>query len=370
MLKVGITGQSGFIGTHLYNYLGLQKEIKRIFFKDEYFQNEKVFDNFVKQCDVIVHLAAMNRHHSPQVIYNTNIELVNRLIASLGRTKSKAHIVISSSTQENRDNLYGKSKKKSRELLIGWNQKSLGNFTGLVIPNVFGPFGNPHYNSFIATFSHCIANNENPIIETDAKIGLIYVQNVVQKIYEIIQEKEYKNEYKIDPMVTLKVSEVLNRLNEFNEQYVHGGIFPHFHNHFDLCLFNTFRSYLSKDYFPRKFMVHTDERGCFVETVKTFGQGQFSFSTTKPEITRGNHFHIRKVERFAVIKGRAIIQLRKIGTNEVINYKLDGREPSYVDMPIWYTHNIINVGNEELVTLFWINEFFDPKDSDTYYEKV
>ena len=370
IMKIGITGQSGFIGTHLYNYLVTRENVERIPYKDEFFENNAVFDNFVKKCDVIVHLAAMNRHGEKGVIYKTNIELTKKLIASLERTKSKAHILISSSTQEDRDNEYGKSKKKARELLVEWSTKNNGKFTGLVIPNVFGPFGIPFYNSFIATFSHLIVNKKEPTIEIDAEIDLIYVQDLIQKIYEIIKNKEYKNEYRINHIAIAKVTKVLNKLNEYNLQYVKNGIFPKLDNYFELCLFNTFRSYLPKEYFPIKFKMHSDERGSFVETVKAKGQGQFSFSTTKPGITRGNHFHLRRIERFAVVKGKARIQLRKISTDEVINYELSGEKPAYVDMPVWYTHNITNIGDEELVTLFWINEFFDQEDPDTYYEKV
>jgi UDP-2-acetamido-2,6-beta-L-arabino-hexul-4-ose reductase len=122
--------------------------------------------------------------------------------------------------------------------------------------------------------------------------------------------------------------------------------------------------------YPVKLTMNTDDRGTFVETIKSGLGGQVSFSTTKPGITRGNHFHTRKIERFAVIKGKARIQLRRIGTDKVMNFELDGNEPAYVDMPIWYTHNITNVGNEELYTIFWINEFFDPNDMDTFFEKV
>lgn len=369
-LRVGITGQSGFIGTHLYNFLGLQKKIDRIDFKDEYFLSEEALDCFVSQCDVIVHLAALNRHNDPQVIYDTNVGLVKKLIDSLNRTNSKAHVLMSSSTQETKENLYGKSKRIGRELFIKWAKDSKGNFTGLVIPNVFGPFGNPNYNSFIATFSHRIINNEKPEIQVDADINLIYVQDLVKRIYEIIINKDYSEKLFIDHIATAKVSDVLDKLYEYKKMYVDDGIFPELKNYFDVCLFNTFRSYLPKEYFPRKLKQNTDERGSFVETVKSLGKGQFSFSNTKPGITRGNHFHLRKVERFAVIKGKALIQLRKIGTNEIINYELNGDEPGYVDMPVWYTHNISNIGNEELVTLFWINEFFDPEDPDTYYEKV
>jgi len=125
-----------------------------------------------------------------------------------------------------------------------------------------------------------------------------------------------------------------------------------------------------ENHYPVKLKKNTDDRGTFVETIKSGLGGQVSFSTTKPGITRGNHFHTRKIERFAVIKGKAQIQLRRIGTDKVMNFELDGNEPSYVDMPIWYTHNITNVGNEELYTIFWINEFFDPNDPDTFFENV
>ncbi|MNV80963.1 hypothetical protein D3C71_1745980 [compost metagenome] len=142
-------------------------------------------------------------------------------------------------------------------------------------------------------------------------------------------------------------------------------------NKFELNLFNTFRCFINLEkHYPVKFIKHTDPRGAFVEVIRLNIGGQVSFSTTVPGITRGNHYHTRKIERFAVIKGKALIQLRRIGSDEVLNFYLDGEEPSYVDMPIWYTHNIKNIGEEELYTNFWINEFFDPKDPDTYFENV
>jgi len=154
------------------------------------------------------------------------------------------------------------------------------------------------------------------------------------------------------------------------DTYVVNGIFPALDDWFEVCLFNTFRSYLPKEHFPVKYNKHSDQRGIYVETMKFNSKGQVSFSTTLPGITRGNHFHTRKVERFAVIQGNASIKLRKYGTDEVIEYILNGDEPAYVDIPIWYTHNITNIGDNELLTMFWINEFYEPDDPDTYYEPV
>lgn len=377
MLKVGITGQSGFVGWHLYHTLSLEENIELVPFQKEFFSQQDDLRLFVSKCDVIVHLAAMNRHPDPEVIYNTNIDLVKSLIDACKAVESTPHILFSSSTQEERDNHYGESKKIGRELLTNWAETQGARFTSLTIPNVFGPFGKPEYNSVVATFCHKIARQETPKIIKDGEIGLIYINRLVDRIITaIIGEREGEKlgsgSIKIDipPQYFIKVSELLNTLQNFRSRYMEAGVFPDLTDPFKLDLFNTFRCYIPADHYPVLYTQHTDNRGSFVEIARTETSGQFSFSTTVPGITRGNHFHTRKAERFAVIKGKATIALRKKGTDEVITYHLDGSNPAYVDMPIWYTHNITNVGDEELVTLFWINEPFDPEDADTYFEEV
>lgn len=371
-MKTGITGQNGFIGTHLYNTLGLfPNEFERVDFQKDFFENENKLDEFVGQCDVIVHLAAKNRHNDPQVIYETNITLVKKLIASLERTKSNAHVLFSSSTQEERDNLYGKSKKEGRELMAEWAKRSGGKFTGMVIPNVFGPFGHPNYNSVVATFCYKLSHDDTPKIDVDGELKLIYVGELVNAFIEEIRRGEGKDEAVIPFTSESKVSEILALLESYKTEYQDKGIIPQLNNRFEINLFNTFRCYMDiENYFPRKFKQNIDPRGAFVEVIRLNVGGQVSFSTTVPGITRGNHFHTRKIERFAVIKGKALIQLRQIGTDKVLNFHLDGNEPAYVDMPVWYTHNIKNTGEEELYTIFWINEFFDLNDSDTFFESV
>jgi UDP-2-acetamido-2,6-beta-L-arabino-hexul-4-ose reductase len=371
MKKIGITGQNGFVGMHLYNTLGLSPEdFERIDFKKEYFQNQDDLDRFVKQCDVIVHLAAINRNESEQFIYETNIGLAQKLVDSLKRTASKAHLIFSSSTQEERDNLYGKSKKVGREILAYWAEENDGKITGLFIPNVFGAFGKPFYNSFIATFCHQLTHGETPMIAVDGEVKLIYVQELVDIIISEIRKGNSNAEFLIEPTVTKGVSEVLALLNDFKTKYFEGGEIPVINNSFEHNLFNTYRSYINyKTHYPVKLTQNADPRGTFVELIRLGIGGQCSFSTTFPGITRGNHYHTRKIERFAVIKGKALIQLRKIDSNEVLDFYLDGNEPAYVDIPIWYTHNIKNIGEEELFTIFWINEAFNPEDSDTYFLK-
>lgn len=371
-IKVGITGQEGFVGQHLSLQLRLFPELYEIIaFQRGFFEDEKRLEQFVAECDTIVHLAALNRHNDPDTIYRTNIELVEKLVRALKATDSKAHVLFSSSSQEEQDNLYGKSKKEGRELFANWAKEADSLFTGLVIPNVFGAFGNPYYNSFIATFSHQLTHGEEPKIAQDGVVRLIYVQDLVKQMIEIIRERNSADLLKIAFTDEKKVSEVLAMLSNYKEKYLLKGIIPELNNAFEVNLFNTFRSYIDhKNRFPVHYVQHTDPRGAFVEVIRLEVGGQVSFSTTVPGVTRGNHYHSRKIERFSVIKGKALIQLRKIGTYDVMDFYLDGSEPSYVDMPIWYTHNIKNIGEEELYTVFWINEFYNEDDPDTYFEAV
>lgn len=372
MIKVGITGQAGFIGTHLYNFLRLKsEEIELINFDDNYFTDRGVLKEWVSTCDVIVHMAAMNRHSDPQVIYETNIGLVKELIYALECVNKKAHIIFSSSIQEEKDNLYGKSKKEGRELFIQWSRKNCGFFTGMLIPNVFGPFGSPFYNSVIATFCHQLTHGEIPIIDIDSQLNLIYVGELVEEIHRIIKYRKIDERLRIQHTSECKVSDILNHLQRFKIEHFEKGIFPYLNSKFEVNLFNTFRSYYDiPKYYPVNLSQKADNRGSFVETIKSGSGGQISFSITYPGITRGNHYHTRKIERFAVIKGEARIQLRKIGSAEVLDFYLSDEKPAYVDMPVWYTHNITNIGNDDLYTIFWINEFFDPADPDTFFEIV
>lgn len=379
MIRIGITGQSGFIGTHLYNTLALfPNEIVRIPFKKNCFSDDIKLKEFVQNCDVIVHLAALNRHSEPETIYQTNLQLVKQLITACETTDSKPHILFSSSTQEERDNLYGKSKKDGRILFEQWSDRNNTLFTGLIIPNVYGPFGHPYYNSVVATFCHQLTHKEEPKIDVDGELKLIYVSELVSQIIDIIKkknaiapDKRVRQEIKLQHTDEIQVSKLLELLADYKSNYFEKGEIPSLDTSFHRNLFNTFLCYIDHaSFFPFRLKLNTDVRGSFVETIKLKTGGQVSFSTTVPEITRGNHFHTRKVERFVVIKGKARIELRRIGTDKILSFELDGKEPSFVDMPVWYSHNITNIGEEELYTIFWINEHYDSNDADTYFEKV
>ena len=372
MIKIGISGKSGFIAKHLINNLNLKlNKFKILEFKREYFNDDEKLDDFLINCDFFIHLAAINRHDSEQHLYVENIRLVDKIINSLERTNSKPNIILSSSTQENRDNLYGKSKRICRLRLESFCLEKNINFNGLIIPNVFGPFGKPFYNSVIATFCHQLTNNLEPKIEIDSEIKLIYIDKLIKSIIDIIDLDSNYISKVIEPEICISVSQILKKLLLYREIYFERGEIPELNSEFDLNLFNTYRSYINHEtYFPRSYVQHKDDRGNFTELVRTKLGGQISFSTTYKNITRGNHFHTRKIERFSVIKGNAEINIKNLNDNKKTSFIVSGDNPVYIDMPIWYSHNIKNIGNEELLTVFWINEPYNPESPDTYFEKV
>lgn len=244
MLKVGITGQSGFIGTHLFNFLSTKKEeLQLIPFDDSYFQDIDILKSWVTKCDAIVHLAAMNRHEDQVVIYNTNINLVKKLIRALELSNKTPHLLFSSSSQESRDNSYGKSKKEGRELFINWARKNIALFTGMVIPNVFGPFGQPFYNSVVATFCYQLTHSEKPRIDVDGRLKLIYVMELAEVIYRIIIERISGDEFHVLHSYEKNVSDILKLLEGYKLTYLENGITPILNDQFEVNLFNTFLSF-------------------------------------------------------------------------------------------------------------------------------
>lgn len=369
-LKVGITGMAGFVGSHLRDNLKPQKDIEVLPFEDGYYQNPEIFIDFAKKADVIVHLAGVNRDE-PQVVYQKNIELMEKLLEYVDASGNKPYILFSSSTQIEKDNEYGKAKKRGMELLEQWVSKNNASAVSMVVPNVFGDSGRPFYNSVVATFCYQLTHGQTPTILKDGQMTMIYINDLVSDIIKLIKDRKagYRVEY-IKPRAEIKVSQVLELLNKFKDFYFGKGMVPAVDGDFERDLYNTFITYMDEADWQRNLKMNTDQRGSFIEVFKLENGGQVSFSTTKPGITRGNHYHIRKNEKFCVVSGQASIKLRRVGTTKVIEYKVSGDKPAWVEMPIYYTHNITNTGNSELLTLFWINEHFNPDDPDTFFEEV
>lgn len=369
-LKVGITGMAGFVGSHLRDGLKQRCDFEILPFEDNYYQNSKAFIDFAKNADVIVHLAGVNRD-LPEVVYQKNIELMEKLLEFIDAAGTRPYILFSSSTQIEKDNEYGRAKKRAMELLQDWTEKKNASAVSMIVPNVFGDGGRPFYNSVVATFCYQITHNEQPTIIQDSKISMIYVNDLVDEICNLIKNRKDGHCIQIiKPRVEIKVSEMLAMLNKFKDFYYNTGMVPEIRSDFERDLYGIFITYMNTSDWQRMLKLNTDNRGSFVEVFKFEKSGQVSFSTTKPGISRGNHYHIRKNEKFCVLSGQASIKLRRIGTDKVIEYKVSGDQPSWVEMPIYYTHNITNIGDSELVTLFWINEQFNPTDPDTFYEEV
>lgn len=369
-MKLAVTGQDGFIGYHLYHNLKFSGSYKILDFKKSYFDDPIKLDNLISRIDVIIHLAGINRSKNKNDIFTKNMLLTEKLIDSFERTRYKGKLIFASSIKYNENNAYGKSKKKSSEMFFDSSNNLGFTFINLIIPNVYGPFCKPNYNSFIATFCHNSVNNIKNQIKEDNTVPLIYIDNLVSLINKKI-DLQKSEDILVKEDININVSRVKNIIEDFKEIYFINGNIPDLSNNFKINLFNTFHSYMDYNiHFPRKYNLANDERGSFTEIIRTLSKGQTSFSTTIANHVRGNHFHSRKIERFSVLDGEALINIRKVGTNKVFSFKLSGKVPCYIDMKVWHTHNIENIGDSKLITVFWINEFYDKDDPDTFFEKV
>ena len=366
MKRIGITGVGGLIGWHLHAYLYGQKNTHVVKADRPTFLSKEKLDHFVASSDVIVHLAGMNRGDE-KVVAETNIKLTNDLISAFRRTNSQPHIIFASSTHIYRDTAYGNSKRECTKFFRDWSENSGGLFTNLILPNVFGESGKPFHNSVVSTFCYQIANEDEPEIINDIEMEQLHAQDVAREILCIIYSSRTGD-------ITLKgvnitVTELLYKLKMFDNNY-RQYIIPDLTNKFDLYLFNTYRSYLFPDKYPVSAVLNKDERGSLFEAVKSLNGGQVFISTTKPGITRGNHYHISKLERFFVLSGQADIRIRKLFSRKFVTFKVNGLKPQYVDIPTLHTHDITNTGTDELITLFWSHEIYDPEYPDTYPETV
>jgi|3_EtaG_2_1085321.scaffolds.fasta_scaffold14917_2 UDP-2-acetamido-2,6-beta-L-arabino-hexul-4-ose reductase len=356
-MKIGITGGDGFIGYHTYYNLKYTTDWDVIKL-DRAFYNDKR----IKECDWIIHLTGINRGDENKV-YKGNIDLTQLLLDSV---KIGCNIIFSSSTQVELNNSYGDCKLECEQMIQNWCQQYGGKFYNLRIPNVFGPFCKPNYNSFVATFCHNLCNDKDIKITNDDTVNLIYVNDVVEEFKNCIEGKTQS--FKTTEMTVSDVSELLSY---FNDCYFEDGRIPNLNNDFDRNLFNTFISYIPDDKRLIKTELHSDDRGSLTELAKVdSSEGQVFFSTTNKGYVRGEHFHMRKFERFCVVDGKAVIRIRKMGSDKVCEYKVSGEDIKVIDMPVLHTHNLENVGQRQLTTVFWISEIYDDKNPDTFFEEI
>lgn len=368
---IAITGSMGFIGQHLTNYLSLINKKEFVPISRSSFDNLDELNNILSKCSKIIHLAGVNRHENEEFIYNENRRIISALKDAIKNLNRYPKFINISSIHEGSNSAFGRSKSDNRRDLENLYSETPDLLINLKVPNVFGPFCKPNYNSFIATFSYNLINNIDINIDDDKEIDLIYIDDLIQTIVKCL-ESDDKDQIKFN-VTPRSVSEVLITLSEMHLSYFIDGEIPNLNNSFELNLFNTYRSYIDySKFFPKNRTKHVDDRGYFAELLRLNSGGQVSISTSYPKIERGNHFHTRKIERFQILKGTALIQLRKVNNNKVIEVKLDSKNLDFIDIPIWHAHNIINTSkeNEELLMLFWISEHYNPETHDTYLMDV
>jgi UDP-2-acetamido-2,6-beta-L-arabino-hexul-4-ose reductase len=369
-VKIGITGANGFVAWHLRCYLhSLSDSVAevRLATRDT-FTDDNELDKFVDGLDFIVHLAGVNRASDAEIVLG-NVQPAEKLVETLERVAAKPVLLFSSSTHAvNPISKYGEAKKAISKLFQDWASRNKARCINLIIPHIFGEYGRPYYNSGVATFCNEIANGIEPLVNPDGQLELVHVQDLVELMLRLYQS-QHLGEFRVDG-VNISVPDIVDKVKQYKHLYLELGQFPDLKSSFDRALFNTFRSALTYDARKVSPKLHSDNRGWLVETFKANSGGQCFVSSTHSGITRGNHYHRRKVERFFVLTGKAEIKLRKLFTDEVISYQLDGESPSYVDIPTLHTHNITNIGDEELITLFWTDEFYDAEKPDTSYMDV
>lgn len=362
--RIAITGANGFLGWHT------RVALRELGIEAVPIKLGKEFDlahaiKAVTGAERVIHIAGINRA-SDDEIRKGNLLFADQLATAIRQAEDPpAAISYANSTQVSNDSSYGVAKARAGEVLGKVASEVDARFTNLELPNLFGEHGRPFYNAVTATFCHLLAKGESPTVQNDKELTLLHAQDAAdlligsQDPFEIATLSHHES-----------VSGLLGKLQKFSEIYENGEI-PDTSKKFNRDLFNTYRSHTTALRMPITLARHADARGSFFETIRTHGgTGQTSFSTTVPNITRGNHFHRRKIERFVVLSGRARISLRRLFTSDVVHFDVTGESPVAVDMPTMWTHNITNTGSEMLYTMFWTNDLFDPDTADTIPEVV
>lgn len=369
-MKILVTGAKGFIGKNLIAELKNQ-EYTDIFEYDIESTPEDL-DNYSKECEFVYHLAGVNRPKDQKEFFEGNYGFTSVLLNNLKKYNNRSPIMLASSIQAALDNPYGISKKAGEELLFDFGIET-GNKTMIYrFPNVFGKWCKPNYNSAVATFSYNIANNLPIVInDPDVVMNLVYIDDLVKELLNAL--KGYENRVDgfcyVEPVYRVKIKDIVDLLYSFKESRSNLTI-PSTSDSFTKKLYANYLSYLPKSQFAYDLKMNIDHRGSFSEFLKTSDRGQVSINICKPGITKGNHWHHTKNEKFLVVSGTGVIRLRKIDEDEILVYHVSGEKLQVIDIPPGYTHNIENLSNADMVTVMWVNEQYDSNRPDTYYMEV
>lgn len=363
--KIVVTGAKGFIGRHLMEALNRRPAVEVQGFDID--SSHEVLVEALKETDVVFHLAGVNRPERVEEYEEGNHLLTKKLCALLEEAGRTPLVVFSSSIQVELDNPYGKSKLRAEDALRDWSKRAGAGVAIFRLKNVFGKWCRPNYNSVVTTFCYNVARGlPISISDTGKKIELIYIDDVISAFLDCLDSPPHGCEYKdVSPSFIFSLGGLARQIEMFRDSR-NSLLLPDFSDPFLKRLYSTYISYLKKEDFAYNLIIREDARGELAEFLKQANFGQLFISRTKPGVTRGNHFHHTKVEKFLVIEGDAFIRFRRIDGDEIIEYRVSGREFKVVDIPPGYTHSIENVGAGELITIFWADEVFDRKVSDTY----
>lgn len=371
-MKVLITGANGFVGKNLCARLEYEDSVEILPF-DLDTEKEKL-EEYAKQCDFVFHLAGVNRPEDPEEFQRGNFGFTSELLECLEKYNNRCPVMLSSSIQAELDNPYGKSKKAGEELLQKYGKESGARILIYRFPNVFGKWCRPNYNSAVATFCHNIAHGLPVQVNgRDTKLNLIYIDDVVSELLRALENRENRDAdgyCHAGPAHEVTLGEIVDLLYSFRESRTSLMIPDMTEGSFSKKLYSTYLSYLPEDSFKYPLKMNVDMRGSFTEILRTADRGQFSVNISRPGIEKGNHWHNTKNEKFVVVSGKALIQFRKPDSEEIISYHVSGEQIEVVDIPVGYTHNIINEGDTNLVTFMWCNECFDAERPDTYFLQV
>jgi UDP-2-acetamido-2,6-beta-L-arabino-hexul-4-ose reductase len=371
-MKILVTGAKGFIGKNLVAELRNRKIYEILEFDKD--NSPEDLGSFAKECDLVFHLAGVNRPQSENEFTEGNLNFTKMLLNNLKQQGNKAPIIFSSSTQVALDNPYGKSKLAAEGTLANYSKEMNVPVSIYRFPSVFGKWCRPSYNSVVATFCHNIANNL-PIQITNPTtiLNLVYIDDVIGEFINLAQNPSSLSgctlKEKISPLYTLSLYHLSTLLESFRKTRENRCV-PDLSDTLTRKLYATYLSYLPIKEFSYPLKMNVDNRGSFAEFIRTSDRGQVSVNISKPGIVKGNHWHHTKNEKFLVVNGIGLIRFRKIGTTEIIEYHVSGEKLEVVDIPPGYTHNIENLGKTDMVTVMWASEEFDPEKPDTYFEEV
>ncbi|WP_041685359.1 polysaccharide biosynthesis C-terminal domain-containing protein [Renibacterium salmoninarum] len=364
MNTIALTGSNGFLGWHtraLAHSVGSTS--RRIEIGAEF----EISAAAIAMDDVesVIHIAGVNRGSDHEILEG-NVKFAQQLVSALKITTSKPkRLVFANSIQAGNGSVYGEAKAEAGRILRVAAEELGIDFVDVLLPNLFGEHGRPFYNSVVATFCQMLVDGRHPEVTEDRVLDLLHAQDAAEVLIGQVPVSAMS-----ELVAQRSVSELASALAEIAATYSRGTV-PAIADRFDRNLFNTYRSFLVGDKLPIQLDRKEDSRGAFFEVVRSeHGQGQSSFSTTVPGITRGQHYHRRKIERFTVLAGSAEIAMRKLFSDEVVTYRVNGDQPVAIDMPTMWSHKITNVGSDMLYTMFWISEIYDPSSPDTFPEEV